>query len=110
VGLYGVLAFWVSQHIYELGIRAALGATGADTIRLIVRRGFLLVGIGLGPGILAAIFGTRIIRRLLFQVEPLDPAAYVGAALFLVAVTAVACLLPALRALRIHPANALRAE
>jgi predicted lysophospholipase L1 biosynthesis ABC-type transport system permease subunit len=110
VGLYGVLAFWVSQHYYQFGIRAALGATGADTVGFIVKRGFQLVGIGLGPGILAALFGTRMMRQFLFQVEPLDPASYVGAALSLVAITAVACLLPAVRALRIHPAHALRAE
>jgi len=110
IGLYGVLAFWVNQHIFEVGIRMALGATGADTIGLISRRGFLLVAIGLAPGIGAAVFGTRIIRQLLFQVEPLDPASYLGATLFLVAVTAMACLLPAMRALRIDPARALRTE
>jgi putative ABC transport system permease protein len=110
VGLYGVLAFWVNQHVFEVGIRMALGATGGDTIALILKRGLLLVAVGLVPGILAAVFGTRIIRQLLFQVEPLDPASYTGAVLFLVAVTAVACLLPAFRALRIDPSRALRAE
>jgi putative ABC transport system permease protein len=110
IGLYGVLAFWVNQHDFEFGIRMALGATGTDTIGLIAKRGFLLVAIGLVPGIGAAIFGTRIIRQLLFEVQPLDPASYLGAAVFLIAITAVACLLPALRALRIDPARALRAE
>jgi len=110
VGLYGVLAFWVSQHAFEFGIRMALGATGMDTIGLIIRRGFLLVGLGLVPGIVAAVFGTRLIRQLLFQVEPLDPVSYFGAALFLIAVAALACLLPAFRALHIDPARALRAE
>jgi len=68
------------------------------------------VGLGLVPGIIAAVFGTRLIQQLLFQVEPLDPFAYVGAALFLVVISALACLLPALRALRIDPARSLRAE
>lgn len=110
IGLYGVLAFWVNQHTFELGIRMALGATAADAIGIIVKRGFLLVGIGLAPGIGAAVFGTRIIRQLLFEVEPLDPASYLGAVLFLVAITTLACLLPAIRTLRINPAQALRAE
>ncbi len=110
VGVYGVLALWVSQHLFELGIRRALGATGSDTLSLIMKRGFLLVGMGLAPGIGAALFGTRIIRHLLFEVEPLDPASYAGASLFLIAVTGLACLLPALRALRIDPAGALRME
>jgi len=110
VGLYGVLAFWVTQHIFEFGIRMALGATGTDTIGFIMKRGFILVGLGLVPGIIAAVFGTRLIQQLLFQVEPLDPFAYVGAALFLVVISALACLLPALRALRIDPARSLRAE
>lgn len=109
-GLYGVLAFWVSQHLYAFAIRMALGATGTDTVSLILKRGFLLVGMGLVPGIGAAIFGTRILSQLLFEVEPLDPASYGGATLFLVAITAAACLLPAIRVLRIHPACALRAE
>jgi len=110
VGLYGVLAFWVSQHAFEFGIRMALGATGMHTVALIIRRGFLLVGLGLVPGVVAAVFGTRLIRQLLFQVEPLDPISYFGAAFFLIAVTTLACLLPACRALRIDPACALRAE
>lgn len=110
VGLYGVLAFWVSLRWYEFGIRMALGATSGDTMSLILKKGFLLVGTGLVPGIGAAVFGTRILRRLLFEVEPFDPASYIGAALFLVTVAAVACLLPAIRALRIDPAEALRAE
>jgi putative ABC transport system permease protein len=110
VGLYGVLAFWVSQHTFEFGIRMALGATVMQTLGLIIRRGLLLVGLGLLPGTVAAIFGTRLIHQLLFQVKPLDPISYFGAALFLIAVTTLACLLPAYRALRIDPAQALRSE
>jgi predicted permease len=110
VGLYGVLAFWLNRHLFEFGIRMALGATGSDLIGLILKRGLLLVAIGLVPGIGAAMFCTRIIRQLLFEVAPLDPTAFVGAALFLIAITALACLIPALRALRIDPAGALRAE
>jgi ABC-type antimicrobial peptide transport system permease subunit len=62
------------------------------------------------PGIVAAAIGSRIIRELLFEVEPLDLTSFIGATLFLVAVVALACLLPALRALRIDPVRALRAE
>jgi len=110
VGLYGVLAFWVSRHLFELGIRMALGATGGDAIALTMKKGFLLVGIGLVPGIGAAVIGSRIIRQFLFEVDPLDPASYAGAALFLLAITGIACLVPALRTLRIDPVNALRTE
>jgi ABC-type antimicrobial peptide transport system permease subunit len=77
---------------------------------MILKRGFLLVGTGLAPGVGAAVLGTRLIRQLLFEVEPLDPASYLCAALFLVGVAALACLPPAVRALRIDPARALRAE
>jgi ABC-type antimicrobial peptide transport system permease subunit len=110
LGLYGVLAFWVSQRLNEFGIRMALGATGADTVGMIMRRGFVLVGIGLVPGLAAAFFGTRLIQQLLFGVGAVDPVSYLGAALFLFVVAAVACLLPALRAVRIDPVKALRAE
>jgi putative ABC transport system permease protein len=110
VGLYGVLAFWVSQHFMEFGIRMVLGATGTKTLGLVLKRGFLLVGIGLVPGIGAALVGNRIVRQFLFEVGPLDPTSYIGAALFLIAITTLACLLPAFRALRIDPAQALRAE
>ncbi len=110
IGLYGVLAFWVGRRRFEFGIRMALGATAGNTIGMIMKRGFLLVGLGLLPGIGAAAFGSRIIRELLFEVEPLDLTSFLGATLFLVAVVALACLLPALRALRIDPAGALRAE
>jgi len=110
LGLYGVLAFWVSQRLNEFGIRMALGATGSDTVMMIMRRGFVLVGIGLVPGLAAAFFGTRLIQQLLFGVGAVDPVSYLGAALFLFVVAAVACLLPALRAVRIDPVKALRAE
>jgi hypothetical protein len=110
MGLYGMLAFWVNQHLFEFGIRMALGATGGNAIALIMRRAFLLVGIELVPGIGTAMLGSRIIRELLFQVEPIDPASYIGAAISLVAITGLACLLPSLRALRADPAPALRAE
>ncbi len=110
IGLYGVLAFWVSRRLFEFGIRMALGATAGNTIGMIMKRGFFLVGLGLLPGIGAAAFGSRIVRDLLFEVEPLDLASFIGAILFLIAVAALACLLPALRALRIDPVRALRAE
>ncbi len=110
IGLYGVLAFWVSQRLNEFGIRMALGATGADTVRLIVKRGLFLVGLGLVPGLVAALFGTRLIQQLLFGVPPVDPVSYLGATLFLAAVALAACLLPARRAVRIDPVKALRAE
>jgi putative ABC transport system permease protein len=110
LGLYGVLAFWVSQRLGEFGIRMALGATGGDTVRMIMKRGFALVGLGLVPGLVAAYFGTRLIQQLLFGVGVVDPVSYLGAALFLCATAGVACLLPALRAVRVDPVKVLRME
>jgi predicted permease len=110
LGLYGVLAFWVSQRLGEFGIRMALGATGGDTVKMIMKRGFALVGLGLVPGLVAAYFGTRLIQQLLFGVGVVDPVSYLGAALFLCATAGVACLLPALRAVRVDPVRVLRME
>jgi ABC-type antimicrobial peptide transport system permease subunit len=110
VGLYGVIAFNVVQRLHELGVRVALGARTTDIIRLVLAEGVrvVLVGIVLGVGI--ALLTGRYVSSLLFHVSPRDPwvLGAVGAALLVVAVGA--SLVPALRASRVDPNLALRAD
>jgi putative ABC transport system permease protein len=110
VGLYGVLSQSVAQRGRELGVRMALGATGRDVLALVLRQGVLLAAGGVTLGLSVAFVTTRAMRSLLFSVRPQDPATFgaVGAGLFLVAL--LASLLPARRATRVNPMEALRAE
>jgi putative ABC transport system permease protein len=110
VGLYSVLAYAVSQRTAEIGIRMALGAQSAQVIRLIMRSGLELVAIGLVLGLAAAAGAARIIQTLLFDVRPLEPIVYAAVAVTFALVAALACFLPSLRASRIDPLAALRAE
>lgn len=110
VGLYSVLAYAVSQRTAEIGIRMALGAQSAQVIRLIMRSGLQLVAIGLVLGLTAAAGAARVIRTLLFDVRPLEPLVYAAVAVTFAVVAALACLLPSLRASRIDPLVALRAD
>jgi putative ABC transport system permease protein len=110
VGLYGVLAYFVSQRNHEIGVRMALGAEGRSVTRLILKRGLGLVLVGLAVGTAAALFGTRLIADQLFEVGQTDPATYIGASLIFLAVAVLACVVPVWRALRIDPLIALRSE
>jgi putative ABC transport system permease protein len=110
VGLYGVLAYHVSQRTNEFGIRFALGASPPAVTGLIMKKGLVMVGFGLALGLLGASLSTRLIQNLLFEIEPLDPVAYLTGALFFAAVAAVACLVPAWRAAGVNPVTALRTE
>jgi putative ABC transport system permease protein len=110
IGLYGVLAYHVSQRRGELGIRLAMGATNADLLGIIMKRGLVLVGLGLLVGIAAAYPGTLFLRQLLYETQQLDLAAYVGAVGFLGLVAALACFLPAWRATRVDVTQVLRIE
>jgi predicted permease len=110
IGLYGVLAYHVSQRKGELGIRLAMGATNADLLGIIMKRGLVLVGLGLLVGIAAAYPGTLFLRQLLYETQQLDLAAYVGAVGFLGLVAALACFLPAWRATRVDVTQVLRIE
>ena len=110
VGLYGVVSYAVSQRTTEIGIRMALGATRADVSRLIVVQGLRPAMIGITIGLVGAVFTSRILRGLLFGVTPIDPLTFAAAPPALLAVAAFACYLPAVRATRLDPTAALRAE
>jgi predicted permease len=110
LGLYGILAFQVAQRTREIGIRMALGA-GTGAVRAFVMRGGLkLVGIGLGIGFLIALAVTRLVRGLLYGVNPTDPVTFAAIALLLVGVALAASFVPAWRATRVDPLESLRAE
>jgi putative ABC transport system permease protein len=110
IGLYGVMALIVTQRTRELGIRFALGASRGDVLRLVLGQGAVLVGIGLAAGLLGAFVVSRALRSVLYNVAPLDPAALISALLTLSLVALIACFVPARRASRVDPIEALRAE
>ena len=110
VGIYGVLAFLVTERTREIGIRMALGARAADVRRLMLREGMAPVIVGGAAGIVASLAATRAVRSMLFGVTPLDPFSFAAAPALLATVALVACYLPARRATRIDPLVALRDE
>ncbi|HEV2983898.1 MAG TPA: ABC transporter permease [Vicinamibacterales bacterium] len=110
VGLYSVLSYAVSQRRAEIGIRMALGARPGQVVRLVMRGGLQLVVVGLTLGLAGATGAARLIRTLLFNVQPLDPLVYGGVAALFTVVATLACLLPSLRASRIDPLLALRSD
>jgi predicted permease len=110
VGLYSVLAYVVSQRTSEIGIRMALGARAGQVVGLVLRNGLELVAIGLLLGLAGAAGVARLIQGLLFGVQPLDPLVYGGVAFVFTLVAILACLMPSIRAARIDPFLALRAE
>ncbi len=110
LGLYGVLAFFVTQRTREIGIRVALGASGGNVLRLVITRGMLLVGGGLVLGVAGAIGASRLMEGMLFRINATDPATFAGVTGFFLIVALGSCLLPAWRALRVDPLEALRIE
>jgi predicted permease len=110
VGLYGVVSYSVSQRMREMGVRTALGARRADLARMVLRQGARLAGVGIGVGALLAALAGRVFGSLLYGVSPFDPLAYAVAATVLLAVAALANLVPALAAARVDPVRALRSE
>jgi predicted permease len=110
LGIYGVLAYLVSQRTREIGVRLALGARPRDVLNMIVGRGLRLAGLGVAIGLAASLVLTRLMQGVLYGVTPTDPITFGGVALALLAVAAFASWLPALRATRVDPLVALRSE
>lgn len=110
VGIYGVMAFSVAGRTREMGLRMAIGARGRDVVALVLREGLRVSLIGLAAGLALAVALGRVLRSQLYEVSPLDPAAFIAAAILLVAVALLACWVPARRATRIDPMEALRHE
>jgi len=110
VGIYGVTAYSVAQRTREIGIRIALGAQRGELLGLLLRQGMLLVVCGVIAGVIASLALTRFLASMLFDVQPIDLLTFGGVVLLLVAVSAVACFLPARRAMRVDPIIALRYE
>ena len=110
VGIYGVISYVVSQRTREIGVRMALGADRRDVSRMVLRQGMILAGIGVVVGLVAAVGLTRLMSSLLYGVEPTDPVTLGVVAALLTAVALVASYLPALRASRTDPLEALRFE
>jgi len=109
-GLYGVIAYTVTQRTQEIGIRMALGAEGRAVVRLVAGEGLRLTIAGMAAGSLAAALVGRAMRGLLFEVSPMDPLTYVLVLMLFAATACAALVIPARRALRVDPLVALRAE
>ncbi|HEU4836928.1 MAG TPA: ABC transporter permease [Pyrinomonadaceae bacterium] len=109
-GIYGVMAYFVTQRTREIGVRIALGAQWRDVLKLIVGSGMYLVTIGLIIGLAGALTLTRLMTSLLFEVSPTDPLTFAGVALCVILATLLACYIPARRAVKVDPLIALRYE
>jgi putative ABC transport system permease protein len=109
-GVYGVMAYTVTQRVPEIGLRVALGASPSDVMGLVLRDGALLVGLGLVAGAALSYAGAQFISGLLFGVSARDPWTFVAVSMLVAAAAIAACLVPGRRALRVDPLLALRAE
>jgi ABC-type antimicrobial peptide transport system permease subunit len=110
IGIFGILSGRVTERMREIGVRSALGASRGDILVLVFREGMTLIGLGAALGLGGAVIGSRVLVSLLFGVSRLDPVTYLGMTALLGGVSAVACWIPAWRAMRVDPAITLRAE
>ena len=110
VGLYGVRAYTVARRTREIGIRMALGADAADTLRMILREGLTVMSIGAGIGLLLSVVAGKVLSSVLYKVSGADPLVFLAAAILLSAISLLACYLPARNAARVEPIVALRSE
>ena len=110
MGAYGVMSYFVSRRTHEIGVREALGAGPRQILALVMRRGVLVAGAGLLAGLLGSVGRTRLLRGLLYGVDPLDAGVFAGVAVALAGAVLLACYVPARAATRVDAAAALRHE
>ncbi|UCF15162.1 MAG: ABC transporter permease [Phycisphaerales bacterium] len=110
IGIYGVISYSIARRTHEIGIRMALGARRSDVFKLVIKKGLILIVIGMVIGVVGALALTRVLRSLLYDVAPTDPVTFVTVSLLLTAVGLMACYIPARRAAKIDPMVALRYE
>jgi ABC-type antimicrobial peptide transport system permease subunit len=108
LGIYGVTSYYVTQRTHEIGVRMALGAQIVDVLKLVLKRAMLLAIVGIVIGTAGAVAATRYMTTLLFGVKPFDVVTFVAVAVVLALVVFVACIVPARRAAKIDPLEALR--
>ena len=110
IGLYGLIGHSITERTHELGVRLALGATAPQAMTTAMKPGLLLAAAGVAGGLVLSLFAVRLLKHLLWGVQPTDTLTFAVTALVLLAVSAVATLVPALRILRLDPARTLRSE
>ncbi len=110
IGLYGVMAYAVTQRTEEIGIRVALGAQRRDVLTLVLSQGMGLVGLGVAIGLPLSVAGARLLAKFLYGLSPVDAVTFAAVPLFLGVIALLACYVPARRALRVDPMTALRSE
>lgn len=110
IDIYGVISYSAAQRTHEIGVRLALGAQSRDVLRRVARRGLKLTLAGVGCGLCASLALARLMRQLLFQVKPADPAPFASTAILPAGMAPLACYPPARRATKIGPLAPLRRE
>jgi ABC-type antimicrobial peptide transport system permease subunit len=110
VGMFGVFAYWVHERTPEIGVRMAIGARPSQVIRLVLGSSARAIGIGLACGLVGALLASPLLQHSLYGVSAFDPLAYASVILTIVATGMTAVFIPALRAIRVDPMTALRAE